>query len=211
MAARCSSLWRTATLKGLDRRSPAGSPWGDPLTTERVHELLDRLANLLRAEQRKVAAAHGLQPVHLQALAYLARANRYSDSPIAVAEYLGITKGSVSQTLSLLEDKGFLSARPDRDDGRRVRLSVTAKGRRLLTRLPSETLASAPTAKLAEALAEPLEMLLIELQRARGGRSFGVCRTCRHFRTPSPGRHACGLTGEPLSLDQSTRLCREHA
>lgn len=181
------------------------------MTTERVHELLDRLANLLRAEQRRVATAHGVQPVHLQALAYLSRANRYSDSPIAVAEYLGTTKGSVSQTLALLEEKGLLSARPDRDDGRRVRLSVTAKGRRLLARLPTETLASVPAAKLAESLAGPLEQLLIELQRARGGRSFGVCRTCRHFRSSGFGQYQCGLTGEPLSVDQSTRLCREHA
>lgn len=176
-----------------------------------MHELLDRLANLLRAEQRRVATAHGLQPVHLQALAYVARANRYSDSPIAVAEYLGTTKGTVSQTLALLEEKGFLLARPDRDDGRRVRLSVSAKGRRLLARLPAEALTTAPAAKLAESLAGPLEQLLIELQRSRGGRSFGVCRTCRHFQSSGAGKFTCGLTGEPLSVEQSTRLCREHA
>jgi DNA-binding MarR family transcriptional regulator len=181
------------------------------VTNERVHELLDRLGNLLRAENRRFAAAHGLQPVHLQALAFLTRANRYSDSPISVAEYLGTTKGTVSQTLARLEEKGLVSTRPDRVDGRRVRLSVTAKGRRLLARQGAEPLCSVPSPRLAETLSAPLEQLLIELQRARGGRSFGVCRTCRHFENPGTGVFHCGLTGEPLSVEQSTRLCREHA
>ena len=64
----------------------------------------------MRTELRKAGADEALQPVHLQALIYLARANRYSNTPQALAEYLGLTKGTVSQTLLLLDRQGLRSA-----------------------------------------------------------------------------------------------------
>lgn len=36
-----------------------------------------------------------------------------------------------------------------------------------------------------------------------------VCHTCRFFGREEPG-YRCGLTGEPLSAADSTRICREH-
>src|SRR5690554_832212 len=100
----------------------------------RALELIERLAHLLHAETRRIAAAHGLAPVHVEALGYLARCNRYSDTPGAVTEYLGLTKGTVSQTLALLESRGLVRKRPDSRDGRRVHLELTGSGRRLLQR-----------------------------------------------------------------------------
>lgn len=54
-----------------------------------------------------------------------------------------------------------------------------------------------------------LRHLLTSRQKSRKGLSFGVCRGCKHFRSGSD-EHRCGLTGEPLSDDNSTRICREH-
>lgn len=186
------------------------SRYRSPVTAERVHELLERLANLLRAEERLVGKQLGLQPVQLQALQYLARANRYSDSPNAVADYLGLTKGTVSQTLAVLQQRGLLQASDDPDDGRRVHLKPTAKGRRALQQLPPPVLGEALAVHgAAGELAARLEQLLVAIQRGRGGRTFGVCHTCRHFRSGAGGSQ-CGLTGEPLATEQTERLCREH-
>ena len=49
-------------------------------------ELVERLGNLMRSELRKAGSDESLQPVHLQAMIYLARANRYSNTPQALAE-----------------------------------------------------------------------------------------------------------------------------
>ena len=70
-----------------------------------AQQLLERLAGLLRSESRKLLSEYGLQPVQFEALHYLSNCNRYSDTPMAVTEYLGQTKGSVSQTLKVLEKK----------------------------------------------------------------------------------------------------------
>ena len=68
-----------------------------------VFDLIERIAALIRSEERKKCTAVGLQTVHLQALNYLSRCNKYSDTPAALTNYLGMTKGTVSQSLSLLE------------------------------------------------------------------------------------------------------------
>ena len=55
-------------------------------------ELVERLGNLMRTELRKTGADEALQPVHLQALTYISKANRYSNTPQALADYL-VRKG----------------------------------------------------------------------------------------------------------------------
>ena len=52
--------------------------------------LLERLGALIQQSVREEAARHGLLPIHIQVLHYLSRANRYSDIPIAIAEYLSL-------------------------------------------------------------------------------------------------------------------------
>ncbi len=179
----------------------------------RVFDLLERLGNLLRAAEREAAAGAGLLPVHLSMLRYLARANRYSNTPAAVAEYLETTKGTTSQSLLVLERKRYIAKNIDRFDRRVVRLTVATEGARLLARLaPPEPLRQA-FAELSDQAVADLESrlsdLLLAMQRTNSSRSFGVCRTCRFFER-KPDGFRCGLTEEPLSVADSIRICREH-
>ena len=93
-------------------------------------ELVERLGNLMRSELRKSGSEESLQPVHLQALIYLSKANRYSNTPQALADYLGLTKGTVSQTLLLLDRRGLIERFEDDIDRRVVRWVVEALCRR---------------------------------------------------------------------------------
>lgn len=52
-------------------------------------------------------------------------------APSQLAVVLHLDPGTISATLSRLEDKGFVVRKRDRDDKRRVSLGLTAKGRRL--------------------------------------------------------------------------------
>jgi DNA-binding MarR family transcriptional regulator len=177
-----------------------------------IFHLMERLGSLLRSEQRRLGAPHGLEPVHLQALAYLSRANRYSDTPIGVAEFLGLTKGNISQRLMVLERAGLLSRRPDADDGRVVHLAPTARARALLRALmpPPGWRTALREAGLDEAaLGSALAALLAGLQRANAQRTFGQCRTCRFLRRENGG-FVCGLTSESLTPSDTELLCREH-
>jgi DNA-binding MarR family transcriptional regulator len=176
----------------------------------RLSDLLERLGTLVHQSVRDDAARHGLLPIHVLALGYLARANRYSDLPIAIAEYFGITRGTVSQTLAVLQQRGLLVKEPDARDGRRIHLRLTGAGRAVLDgswtqRIARELAGDAPTAAMLE---DALGRVLVSLQRLNRQRPFGVCRHCAHF-LQEPRGARCALTGEPLVTAQTVKICRE--
>ena len=178
-----------------------------------LYTLIERIGNLLRNELRTAGAPCELEPVHWQALDYLGRANAYSNTPIAVADYLGLTKGNVSQRLIALERAGFIKRSPDTKDGRVSHLALTAKGRALLSaQVPPttwrEALGVLPR-DTQDTLEQGLSELLRALQRSRNSRSFGVCHTCRLFQREGK-QFRCGLTHEPLAEEQTRKICREH-
>lgn len=167
----------------------------------------------MQNEQHRAAVGAGLLPVQLAILGYLRDANRYSNTPQCLTEYLALTKGTVSQSLKILEERGWLRRQADESDRRVVRLALTAPGRNLLDSAMDDAWRTAaqrlPPADQAH-LSTLLTRLLISWQQQRNGKVFGVCRTCRHFRPGDPC-HQCGLTGEALSEMDSGQICREHS
>lgn len=77
--------------------------------------LIDRIERLARSG----VPVHGLNPAQWEALRYLGRANRFSRTPAGLAAYLGSTRGTVSQTLIALEQKGFLARQVSERTGAR--------------------------------------------------------------------------------------------
>jgi len=76
---------------------------------EHIAALIERIGRLLSTD----AHAAGLLPVQWEVLRYLRRANRFSRTPAALTAYLGLTKGTVSQTLRALEGRGLVRKRVD--------------------------------------------------------------------------------------------------
>ena len=183
------------------------------MSAEQIQSYIERIANLFRNELRKTGAEYGLQPVQIEALHYLSVCNRYSDTPMGVTEYLGQTKGTVSQSLNVLARKGFLVKKPDGSDKRVTRLRVSPKGRKLLARaIPAAQLTAACShidRDSQAAISAALLQLLRALQRANAMQSFGVCHTCRYHQVVAGG-YRCGLTQEPLQAAETQLICREH-
>lgn len=175
--------------------------------------LIERISSLLGSEQRKRYAALGLLPVHVQVLEYLAQCNRFSNTPIAVTEYLGLTKGTVSQTLQVLVRKGYIEKKPDATDGRVVRLFLQEKAQQLLEKIgPDDVFKEAEQAVSNlrfTTINEALTATLRELQKANDSSSFGLCRTCHYF-TEQDSHYLCGLTRESLTQTDAEKICREH-
>ncbi|BDU40805.1 MarR family winged helix-turn-helix transcriptional regulator [Vibrio nigripulchritudo] len=188
------------------------------MSTIVIHQLLDRIGNLIRNESRAGLAEHGLQPVQLDALYYLSICNRFSDTPKAVTEYLGLTKGTVSQSLKVLENKGYVEKVADPDDKRVTHLVINHQGRKLIEqRYPSRSLLCALEGDKAQSpgldvdtLQKQLELLLLNAQKENQYKSFGVCKTCSHNQTLDNGSHFCGLTQVPLSSQDVELVCVEH-
>lgn len=174
--------------------------------------LIGRLDRLVRSG----VAVEGLNPAQWEALRYLARANRFSRTPAALADYLGSTRGTVSQTLIALEQKGFVARSQSRQDRRSVDLKLTRAGTMVLKHDPLIGLAgdiAAATGGDAGPLLATLQAILAAAIARNDGRAFGICHTCRHFRKDvRPGAaapHHCALLDEPLSETDSADICVE--
>lgn len=177
----------------------------------RAAHLMERLGRLLRAGDH----ATGLNPAQAEALRYISRANRFSRTPAALADYLGSTRGTVSQTLLSLEAKGLIERQANARDGRSVLLALTKSGLKFLDVDPVRALAKTIDATGADArLADDLEAGLRAAIAERGGRAFGACHTCRHFRRDQrngASPHHCALLDEPLSAADATAICLEQS
>jgi DNA-binding MarR family transcriptional regulator len=182
-----------------------------PEAMEAAH-LIDRLERLARAGEQ----AGGLNPAQWEALRYLSRANRFSRTPAALAEYFNSTRGTVSRTLASLEEKGYVTRSASRRDGRSIELSLTGAGEQAVKHDPLIAIAKHIDAATGGSLVDVLQRLRQTLRRAiayNGGRAFGACYTCRHFRAHIRPRsatpHHCGLLDEPLSETDSRAICVE--
>jgi len=173
-------------------------------------DLLERLSRLLQND----AHAGSLKPTQWEAVRYLSRANRFSRSPSALTRYLGMTKGTVSQTLHALERKGLIEKTAIEGDRRSVNIDLTRAGAKLISEDPLRAVEAAieRLPKSARtALSGILHDLLSDMLAQRGGRPFGVCKTCRHFkrRHRRGAPNFCSLLNEPLSAEDSELICAE--
>ena len=180
---------------------------------QKIEFLLDRLDYFQRTYKRDFAYAEGLNLRQLEALLYLANCNKYSDTPLAMSEYLGLTKGTISQTIISLEKKKLLQKLGDPNDGRVVHLKLTANGQKLVKKcvIGSDREKALNKSINLDKIEEILTEFLRNIQHANGHRTFGSCHTCKFFREKGLGQHhQCGLTLEPLYTRESLQICREH-
>lgn len=179
-----------------------------------VYAPIERMVALIRSEERKRCTELGLQPVHLQVLDYISRCNRYSDTPAALANYLGMTRGTISQTLLLLERKGFIEKLADTQDKRIIHLKLSPDGAAILLKARPANLFDDANEILSknDFLSHEDSFLnaLLALQKANQSQTFGLCKTCNYF-TSSAAGFTCGLTKQPLSETDSEKICQEHS
>lgn len=179
-----------------------------------IYNYVERLSELLKTDARQAGSAYGLQPVQLEILHYLSKCNQFSDTPMAVTEYLGQTKGTVSQTLKVLETKALITKHADKKDKRTAHLKVTTKGKQLLeSTIPTEIFANADEAFSEHQQAEieqALRTLLSTLIKTNKMKSFGLCSTCRYNSRLSDGSYFCNLVQQPLDEADIKLICKEH-
>ena len=174
--------------------------------------LLERIGRLARTEEQ----VGDLYPAQWAVLRYLARANRFSRTPMALTKYLATTRGTMSQSIIALERKGYVERIPSETDKRSVNVELTDAGRAKLASDPVQKLADELSAALGRQVAELADMLaalLREIIRSNGGQLFGQCKTCRHFVVDGGSTrrepHHCGLLDVGLSAQDSEMICVE--
>lgn len=117
--------------KKLSKLKPNKKKSGEKKATVNAVEVvadLARLARLMRSAEHEI----GLNPAQWEALRFLSRCNENSNSPIALTRYLGATKGTISQTVIALVNKGLVTKANRKGERRSIALSLTDEGREML-------------------------------------------------------------------------------
>ena len=170
-----------------------------------IRELINRLARLDAA----TAWGGDLNPTQRAVLDYLGQANRFSRSPSHVAEYLGSTRGTVSQSFKSLVQKGYVTERRSALDKRAISFELTAKGHDIANagNKLTDALTNYP-AMQKDALLVLLKEVLGDVLPQNTGRPFGICATCTHHESTADGGF-CKLLSEPLLPIETTQICFE--
>lgn len=178
-----------------------------------IFDYLERLNSLIRSWQRDDRLLSQVPAIQLSALRYLSICNHYSDTVMGVTDYLGLTKGTVSQSLKALEERKWLCRKSDPQDKRIVHLQLTDEGREISKRLCSADALQQALSQLGPAfkatLTDGLHELLCTLQINEQRSSFGICKTCRFHESRADGPF-CRLTKQALPMEMIDLICREH-
>ena len=178
-----------------------------PAAGQQVALLLGRFARVAREMQ----FSQGLNPAQWESLRFMARANRYSRSPGALAAYLGTTKGTASQTLIVLEQKGLVERLRHGRDRRQVQIQLTPRGQKMLAKDPLaviEKAAACMSNELGGQVVKCLGVLMRDLKPHCASTEFGTCHGCGNCQKSTPGAAAtCRLTGDALSPADQRLFC----
>jgi DNA-binding MarR family transcriptional regulator len=159
-----------------------------------------------------------LSPAQWMALRFFARANSFSRTPSAFAEFQATTRGTASQAIKALEAGGYLVRQRSQADGRSVTLRLTDKGHEVVARDPFEVLVRAVDSLKAQqqtAMRDALHHVLTTIAASGTHRHFGVCQDCAYLGgemysdSTSASRSAlkCLLFDVPIEADDAALLC----
>jgi DNA-binding MarR family transcriptional regulator len=115
------------------------------------------------------------------ALRFLARANRFSRTPSALASFVRTTRATASQIVKVLEKKGCVARTPSSEDKRSVMLYVTPQGEKLLGNDPINYLVNAVSALEIQSrisLGNAVRQMLDGLEATEYRLDAHVCREC---------------------------------
>ncbi|KNX40753.1 MarR family protein [Roseovarius tolerans] len=173
--------------------------------SDEIAELLIHIGRSSRGED----LASPLTAAQWTCLRFFARANRVSRTPSAFASFQVTTRGTASQTIKTLEEKGLLARFRSDSDGRSVRLEITEQGHETLKADPLADLMSVIDVikpKERAAFLATLSHLSETLAGLRGAQAFGTCEACTHY-APSDAGGYCACIAAELAPDDFGKLC----
>jgi len=171
-------------------------------------DLADLVVQLSRAAYAE-ASAGDLTPAQWLALRFFSRANRFSRTVSAFAEFHATTRGTASQTVRALVQRGYLTRSRSERDGRSVQFDLTAQARDSLRNDPLDALQRAAvrlSARRQQALAEDLRQLRDWMAEERSATTVGACERCGYLKRDGDG-FRCGLMDEPLASHELVEFC----
>lgn len=123
-------LPRVETTRALARRYSSMDP-----TAVEAYLSIVVTGNAISRAIETYLARHGIAPGRFGVLMYLLREKERSGQPSAIAEWLGVTRATITGLLDGLERDGLVRREPHARDRRMTHVALTSKGQDCLDRL----------------------------------------------------------------------------
>ena len=181
---------------------------------EKIFTALERIHTANRSSLQKSVHAHGISPLQAQIMHHIA--SRKTASISQLAEYLKVSKPTISDAAAILTEKKLLKKIIDAVNARSYQLVLTPKGRNETAKTSSyATPFLEALVRMKEeqktALWEALLQLLMTLQTQGLIPLQRMCFSCKHFEQNKNGNaYYCRLMESALSLDSLRVDCSEH-
>ena len=140
------------------------------------------------------------------ALRYLSLANLFSCTPAALQIYTGLPRSLAARQLRRLIRAGLVAEQLHGGD---ITLLLTEAGRQRLADDPLRAVAEATGGEVSDMLAAGIGAM-VERLHSRGGKSFGVCRSCHHFQPAENGAAHCQLLRLRIGAKETGQICVAH-
>ena len=216
----------TNDAQGSEPAGPAGADAAGSAGFEderepqvRILVALAKIGAALRARAWHDPSPRGLNPTQSQVLALLLRGDPGGLGLTHLADQLGVSPPTMSDSVSALERKGLVAKKPKPGDGRRTAVQLTRSGRseaRKISQWPQDLLASVETLDGDEqaAMLRSLVTLIRALQLSGQIAPARTCVSCCYFQPNAHGDvaapHHCAFVDAAFG-DASLRLdCMDH-
>lgn len=183
---------------------------------DRLTVALEKVAEVFRVLQWNEAKTHGLSPIQMQILVFLATHELALRKPAHLASEFNMTRPTISDAVKSLEQKKLLTRKKDPKDTRSHFLELTANGQTTaqeVSHYPApvqQSLSRLDEAGKSQLLVQLLNVIntlvdqgMIEPKR--------MCFTCQHYRGNQRDTHHCELLGRELKPAGVRIDCPEHA
>jgi DNA-binding MarR family transcriptional regulator len=185
----------------------------------RLRDGLDRICAVLRNDQWQVAGAAGLNPTQAHVLIFAAGREEKGVRVGAIADHLGVTQPTATDSIAALIRKGLLTKSQDPSDARGTLVRITETGRHVVRGIG---LAITATERALETLSpgDQTQLLQIVVKTIRALQVAGaiapqrLCVTCRYFRPnvhdDALAPHHCAYVDAAFGTEALRLDCPEH-
>lgn len=195
------------------------SPSPTQQLTRQLRDGLDQICVVMRADQWAIAGTAGLNPTQAHVLTFIAGRGEKGARVGKIANQLGVTQPTATDSIAALLRKALLTKAPDPEDTRAVTVRVTRAGRDIVRGIG---LVITATERALEMLTirEQTEMLGLVIKTIRALQITGaiapqrMCVTCRYFRPNAHedkrAPHHCAYVDAAFGAEGLRIDCDEH-
>lgn len=179
--------------------------------------LLERVSQVFKVLQWGLAKKKKLTPLQIQILLFLKNRKQKDSVPSRIAEELGLTKATLSESISALEKKKLIKRLISTTDRRFTTLSLTLSGEKIIKELISvEGLFERYVRKFNETDKKNSLKFFVNIISSLYFDNYikvaRLCCTCQHFQKDAISKdlHFCNLIGREFSNEEINFGCTSY-